>query len=258
MSELPGGPVLVVDDDAPHRTLLRDLLQRIGLDVVEAEDGATALRSAARQPPSLVLLDVQLPLVGGYEVCHELRERYGQDLPIVFVSGTRIESDDRTAGIMLGADDYITKPFDPDELLARVRRLLRRSSSAVDAPPANGVRGADRERARGARAHGRGRRAGRDRETARDQPADRRHAHPAHPREARRPQPRPGRGPRPHAGSPAPVAQFRAVGGNSGLEGTESPHMRGFGLFLIAMVGAAALAGVAAPSAGRSRACPPA
>ena len=134
MSELPGGPVLVVDDDAPHRTLLRQLLQRIGLDVVEAEDGATALRSAARQPPSLVLLDVQLPLVGGYEVCHELRERYGQDLPIIFVSGARVESEDRTAGIMIGADDYITKPFDPDELLARVRRLLRRSSSGVDAP----------------------------------------------------------------------------------------------------------------------------
>jgi|SRR5688500_5115015 len=134
MSELPGGPVLGVDDDAPHRTLLRHLLQRIGLDVVEAEDGATALRSAARQPPSLVLLDVQLPLVGGYEVCHELRERYGQDLPIVFVSGSRVESGDRTAGIMLGADDYITKPFDPDELLARVRRLLRRRSNALKVP----------------------------------------------------------------------------------------------------------------------------
>ncbi len=132
MAERPGGPVLVVDDDAPQRTLLRHLLQRIGLEVLEAEDGATALRSAARQPPSLVLLDVQLPLVGGYEVCHELRERFGQDLPIIFVSGARVEAEDRTAGIMIGADDYITKPFDPDELLARVRRLLRRNSSGVD------------------------------------------------------------------------------------------------------------------------------
>ncbi len=134
MSEQPGGPVLVVDDDARQRALLRELLQRIGLDVVEAEDGETALRSAARQPPSLVLLDVLLPLVGGYEVCHELRERYGEDLPIVFLSGSRVESGDRTAGIMLGADDYITKPFDPDELLARVRRLLKRSPSSGDAP----------------------------------------------------------------------------------------------------------------------------
>ena len=134
MPEPPGGPVLVVDDDAPHRTMLRELLQRIGLDVVEAEDGASALRSAARQPPSLVLLDVCLPLVGGYEVCHELRERYGEELPIVFVSGARVESEDRTAGIMIGADDYITKPLDPDELLARVRRLLRRGSGAVNGP----------------------------------------------------------------------------------------------------------------------------
>lgn len=131
-SEPAGGPVLVVDDDASQRSLLRAILQRVGLEVTEAEDGESALRSAARQPPSLVLLDVQLPLVGGYEVCHELRERHGQDLPIVFVSGTRVESADRTAGILLGADDYITKPFDPDELLARVRRLLGRRPSAVE------------------------------------------------------------------------------------------------------------------------------
>ena len=134
-SDLPGGLVLVVDDDASQRALLRAILQRIGLDVAEAEDGESALRSAARQPPSLVLLDVQLPLVGGYEVCRELRERYGQNLPIVFVSGTRVESGDRTAGILLGADDYITKPFDPDELLARVRRLLRSGRGAVAESP---------------------------------------------------------------------------------------------------------------------------
>ena len=131
-SDQPGGPVLVVEDDARQRTLLRELLQRIGLEVVEAEDGESALRSAARQPPSLVLLDVRLPIVGGYEVCHELRERYGDELPIVFVSGARVESEDRAAGIMLGADDYITKPFDPDELLARVRRLLRNGRGAID------------------------------------------------------------------------------------------------------------------------------
>jgi DNA-binding NarL/FixJ family response regulator len=126
------GPVLIVDDDASQRALLRELLQRVGLDVVEAADGESALRLAARQPPSLVLLDVLLPLVGGYEVCHELRERYGHELPIVFVSGTRVEPTDRAAGIMIGADDYITKPFDPDELLARVRRLLRSGRGAID------------------------------------------------------------------------------------------------------------------------------
>lgn len=132
--EQPGGPVLVVDDDARQRTLLRELVQRIGLDVVEAENGETALRAAVRRPPSLVLLDVRLPVIGGYEVCHELRERYGDELPIVFVSGARVEAEDRTAGIMIGADDYITKPFDPDELVARVRRLLRRGRSAPEGP----------------------------------------------------------------------------------------------------------------------------
>jgi DNA-binding NarL/FixJ family response regulator len=133
-SEQPGGPVLIVDDDASQRALLRELLQRIGLEVVEAEDGESALRSVARQPPSLVLLEVQLPRVNGYEVCHELRQRYGEALPIVFISGNRTDPGDRTAGIMLGADDYITKPFDPDELLARVRRLLRRGRSPADGP----------------------------------------------------------------------------------------------------------------------------
>ena len=79
--------------------------------------------------PSLVLLDVQLPRVSGYEVCRELRDEYGDALPIVFVSGERTESLDRVAGLMIGADDYITKPFVPDELLARVRRLLARPAA---------------------------------------------------------------------------------------------------------------------------------
>ena len=122
----PGGSILVVDDDAGQRQLLRVLLERIGLEVSEAADGETALAAATANRPDLVLLDVSLPHVGGYEVCHELRQRYGRELPIFFVSGTRIGSGDRTAGLLLGGDDYITKPFDPDELLARVRGLLRR------------------------------------------------------------------------------------------------------------------------------------
>ena len=122
----PGGSVLVVDDDEGLRRLLRVLLERIGLEVVEAADGDAALAAASDVRPLLVLLDVSLPHVGGYEVCHELRHRYGRELPIVFLSGTRTDSTDRTAGLLLGGDDYITKPFDPDELLARVRGLLRR------------------------------------------------------------------------------------------------------------------------------------
>jgi DNA-binding NarL/FixJ family response regulator len=84
------------------------------------------LASVSRRRPALVLLDVQLPGISGYEVCHELREHYGRDLPIVFLSGTRTEPSDRVAGLLVGADDYIVKPFDSDELLARARRLMTR------------------------------------------------------------------------------------------------------------------------------------
>ena len=74
----------------------------------------------------MVILDVALPGVCGYEVCRELREEFGDVLPIVFVSGVRTEWFDRVAGFLVGADDYVVKPFAPDELLARVRRLARR------------------------------------------------------------------------------------------------------------------------------------
>jgi two-component system response regulator BaeR len=81
-----------------------------------------------------VLLDVCLPRASGYEVCRELRDRFGDSLGIIFVSGERIESIDRVSGLLLGADDYLSKPFDPDELLARVRTVLRR----VSRPSSNG------------------------------------------------------------------------------------------------------------------------
>ena len=97
-----------------------------------------ALAEVERQEPALVLLDVQLPELNGYEVCRELRERYGRRLPIIFLSGSRTEPLDRAGGLLIGADDYIVKPFDPDELLARVRRFLpaegrvRDNGDAVD------------------------------------------------------------------------------------------------------------------------------
>ena len=78
--------------------------------------------------PVLVILEVSLPDVGGYEICRELRDEFGHGLPIIFLSGARTESLDRAAGLLIGADDYVVKPFDPDELLARVRRLVERSA----------------------------------------------------------------------------------------------------------------------------------
>jgi two-component system, NarL family, nitrate/nitrite response regulator NarL len=124
-------PILVVDDDPRFRKLVADLLGRIGCTIREAASGEEALAASKATTPALVLLDVQLPDLSGYEVCRELRDMFGEGLPIVFVSGTRVEPYDRTAGLLVGGDDYILKPFDPDELLARVRRLLARSALQV-------------------------------------------------------------------------------------------------------------------------------
>ena len=122
------GPILIVDDDDTFRVLLSEILQRMGYATVESARGDEALEAAAQDPPSLVLLDVDVPGLSGYEVCRELRDRYGQELPIIFVSGARVEKLDRIGGLLLGADDYLVKPFDMEELLARVRRHLARSA----------------------------------------------------------------------------------------------------------------------------------
>lgn len=117
--------VLVVDDDQGFRNFARATIERAGFRAVEAADADEALAIAARDEPHLVLLDVRLPRVSGYELYRELRDRLGDDAPIIFVSGERTDSYDRVAGLLLGADDYLVKPFDPDELIARVRRSLR-------------------------------------------------------------------------------------------------------------------------------------
>jgi DNA-binding response OmpR family regulator len=123
--------ILVVDDDDGLRLLMRTLLERAGFAVREAPTGEQALELAGRERPRLVVLDVRLPGLSGYEVCRALRHAHGDGLPIVFVSGVRKESFDRVAGLLIGADDYLVKPFAPDELLARVRLLLRRSAPAA-------------------------------------------------------------------------------------------------------------------------------
>jgi two-component system nitrate/nitrite response regulator NarL len=126
------GPVLVVDDDAPFRTFVAEVLLQRGYEVAEAGNGADAIRAARAARPALVLLDVGLPDVSGYEVCHQLRQEFGERLPVIFVSGTRTEAADRVAGIMLGGDDYVVKPFDPGELLARVGRFIARADLGRD------------------------------------------------------------------------------------------------------------------------------
>ena len=118
------GRILIVDDDRRSRALIRRVLERVGYATYEAESGETALAAAREVRPSLIVAEVLLPGVSGYEVCRELKDEYGEALPVVFISGTRTEPADRVAGLLVGGDDYLVKPFDPDELLARVRRLL--------------------------------------------------------------------------------------------------------------------------------------
>jgi DNA-binding NarL/FixJ family response regulator len=120
------GTILLVDDDAAFREFVRSLLSRIGYDVVETGEGDEALEVARAERPSLVLLDVDVPGISGYEVCRALRDMYGEDLPIIFVSGRRTEQLDLVGGLLIGADDYVVKPFETAELLARVRRHLSR------------------------------------------------------------------------------------------------------------------------------------
>jgi DNA-binding NarL/FixJ family response regulator len=117
--------ILIADHEVETRSLVSGVLQAAGYDVVETDSGDDVMDAARRELPRLVILEVTLPALSGYEVCHQLREEFGEGLPIIFVSGERTEPFDRVAGILIGADDYMVKPFAPDELLARVRRLVR-------------------------------------------------------------------------------------------------------------------------------------
>jgi DNA-binding NarL/FixJ family response regulator len=122
-----GQIVLVADDDDDVRTLLAEVLDAEGYDVLLAAGGDAALALARKQPPAAAVLDVSMPGLSGWEVCHRLRRDHGDAIGIVMVSGVRTESYDRVAGLLLGADDYLVKPFDPSELMVRVRRLLERA-----------------------------------------------------------------------------------------------------------------------------------
>jgi DNA-binding NarL/FixJ family response regulator len=127
-----GATVLVVDDDETSRELVSTLLGRAGMSTVGAANGEEAMAAARRHAPKLVILDVRLPDISGYEVCRQLRDEFDHEVAIVFLSGERTESFDIAAGLLLGADDYVVKPFSADELLARVRRRL---PSPDEAPP---------------------------------------------------------------------------------------------------------------------------
>jgi len=121
--------ILVVDDDNNICELLRLYLEKDGYGVAIAHDGAEAVRTFQDQKPDLVLLDIMLPKLDGWQVCREIRK--GSDKPIIMLTA-KGETFDKVLGLELGADDYVTKPFDAKEVLARVKAVLRRSSGQND------------------------------------------------------------------------------------------------------------------------------
>jgi DNA-binding NarL/FixJ family response regulator len=131
------GSILVVDGDADSRRHVSELLQRAGFSTDEAASGEEALAATRREPPALVVLEVVLPGLSGYEICRQLRNEFGEELPIIFVSAEKTDEIDQIAGLLVGGDDYLAKPFVPDLLLARIRRLVARSTApAPRADPA--------------------------------------------------------------------------------------------------------------------------
>jgi DNA-binding NarL/FixJ family response regulator len=124
------GPVLIADEDPTSRDHLARVLEAAGYEIVQVASGEEVLQAVKEVKPSIVLLEIPLGGLSGYEVCRALRAEAGE-MPIVFVSGSRTESYDRVAGLLVGADDYIVKPYAPDELLARVRQLVRRSQPTI-------------------------------------------------------------------------------------------------------------------------------
>ncbi len=136
MSDAERARILVAEDDRAAREALVRALQLEGYTVVAASNGAEALEAVRQARPDVLLLDVSMPLVDGLTVCRVLRAEDNR-LPVLMLTA-RTETSDRVAGLDAGADDYMPKPYDLDELLARVRALLRRSSysDGVDARPA--------------------------------------------------------------------------------------------------------------------------
>jgi DNA-binding response OmpR family regulator len=129
--------ILIVEDEQDIAGLIKHTLERHAEAEAEiARSGDVALKSIGDHPPDLVILDLNLPVLNGLEVCRLLRARHdSKHLPIIMLTA-RTSEDDRVSGLDLGADDYITKPFSPRELTARVKAVLRRNGSVTERPPA--------------------------------------------------------------------------------------------------------------------------
>ncbi len=129
--------ILVVDDDEHIRELASLYLEKEGFSVASAVDGASAIAAIAADAPSLVVLDLMLPGMSGYDVCKQVRA--DSNVPIIMLTA-RDEDIDKIVGLELGADDYLTKPFNPRELVARVKALLRRANGPAPTAPSHIIR----------------------------------------------------------------------------------------------------------------------
>lgn len=127
MSKSSKGTILVIDDEADLIELVRYNAEREGFDVIAATDGRAGLDVAKQHRPDLIVLDVMMPGMDGLEVCRELRRDSDTDRTPVIMLTARAAESDRVVGLELGADDYLTKPFSPRELVARVKAVLRRT-----------------------------------------------------------------------------------------------------------------------------------
>jgi DNA-binding response OmpR family regulator len=125
------GTVLLIEDDQDIADLLRLLLEKEGYRLVHAATGEEGLRRVEERPPRVVLLDIGLPGMDGVEVCRRIRA--GSDVPVIMLTARDSEID-KVVGLEIGADDYVTKPFSPRELMARVKAVLRRSEERPSAP----------------------------------------------------------------------------------------------------------------------------
>jgi len=123
--------ILVVDDKQELRTLLKSYLTQEGFDVFTANDGQEALFVARREKPNLIILDIMMPEMGGYEFMRAYNRE--ADTPVVILTA-KLDENDKVLGLELGADDYVTKPFSPRELTARVRAVMRRAEKQASTP----------------------------------------------------------------------------------------------------------------------------
>jgi diguanylate cyclase (GGDEF)-like protein len=136
MAEPGKTKILIVDDDAEIASLIEFILQKVDYASEWAENGEKGLQIVFSNPPNLILLDIDMPGMNGFEFCRNIRNDFRvRHLPIMMMTGTRRGLEDKINGLEIGSDDYILKPFEPDELVARVKSILQRCARDLDASP---------------------------------------------------------------------------------------------------------------------------